>query len=107
MDNGVFTRKEFRGVWDIENCDDEVAMCYRYLRKYFKYEDDCEYLIFKTTNKYQFINAPRTKLIPVDTDKTILQNIIDKKLLRKNVKYVIKRKFLYDLKVEHTYYRIN
>ena len=94
--NSNFVRKKERAEY--ENIDevnyDEILINFEDLLFNFNIDDNdsfVSYVFVKTTNKFIYNNNPRVDLLKLNKQEEIIKNICNLKLLRKNIKYILKR----------------
>ena len=69
--------------------------------------DDIVYLFIVTTNKYKYINSPRTEILRLNKNITIKENIEKFNKEVKNIKYLVIRDERYYNNFKNYYYLID
>lgn len=106
----IFVRKCDRLENKYEKADfDEVVLSFNHLIFNFKIDDNnikTEYIVITTTNKDIFKNDVRTTIKKINKKDNIKMFLHKNKILRKNLKYIVKRIWTNNFIVKHIYFRI-
>lgn len=105
-----FIRKKYREENQYNKADfNEVILSFKNLYINFNINDNnknTEYIVISTTDKEIFKNDVRTTIRKINKNENIILFLKKNKILRKNLKYIVKRVWNKELFVNHIYFRI-